>query len=301
MYETKTMQYEVIYPDRDRLEAIHSRSPFQTPDKVRKVMGDFRFPSPPDHRPYLYGCMVLSFDGKMSFVDDPEGHLISSKNSYDAEGGKTDFWIMNVCRMYADAVILGTGSLRVRMHKLWYAEVSDPELVEARETIGKKTAQPLNIIASIDGTDVPLEHPIFGLAPKPIILTSMSGWEYLREQTDRAFHLLTAPTFEDLLCNDSIGVVAAGDDLPDTNELLKQLRKSNLHHISVESPGYCWHLIGQKLLDEFILNYSGLMVGGHHALGTGQPFTTTAHPHVALLAVGATKGFMYTRQLLVND
>ena len=49
----------------------------QVPEKIRTVLGELRFPAPPEERPYLYGCMVLSFDGKMGFPDDPEGTLIS--------------------------------------------------------------------------------------------------------------------------------------------------------------------------------------------------------------------------------
>ena len=157
------MKFPTVCPNPELLAALTAGSSLRTPDKVRRVMGELVFPQPPEERPYLYGCMVLSFDGKMGFPDDPEGTLISKENRFDPVGGKTDFWIMNVCRAYADAVILGTGTLKARMHKVWYAEVSDPDLVEARPGLGKRTGQPLNIVASIDGRDVPMEHATFSL------------------------------------------------------------------------------------------------------------------------------------------
>ena len=40
--------------------------------KIRTVLGGWISRSA-GRAPYLYGCMVLSFDGKMGFPDDPEG------------------------------------------------------------------------------------------------------------------------------------------------------------------------------------------------------------------------------------
>ncbi len=45
---------------------------------------------------YLYGCMVLSFDGKMGFPDDPEGTLISKENRFDPVWGQRP--IFGSCR-----------------------------------------------------------------------------------------------------------------------------------------------------------------------------------------------------------
>ena len=298
-FDAQQMHFPVACPNPELLARLTQGSPLRTPEKVRQVMGDLVFPPAPDGRPYLFGCMVLSFDGKMGFYDNPEGTLISKENRFDPVGGTTDFWIMNVCRTYADGVILGTGTLRARMNKLWYAQIVDPDLVQARRELGKNTPEPLNLVVSLDGTDVPVEHPIFHqLTPKPLILTSLDGAEYLRSAMGQPIQVVTQPC--DLTAGtQTIQVVAAGQDRPDTAGLLRLLRESGLDYLSVEAPGYIWQLIREGLLDEYMLNYSGVMAGGAVAVGTQAGFTAQDHPHVALLSVGYGQGFLFTRQKLL--
>ncbi len=300
-FDAAQMHFPVFYPNPALLNALTADSSMKTPEKVRQVMGELVFPAPPENRPYLFGCMVLSFDGKMGFYDNPEGTLISKENRFDPIGGKTDFWIMNVCRAYADGVILGTGTLKARMHKLWYAQITDPDLAEARQALGKSTGEPLNLVVSIDGRDIPTGHPIFHqLTPKPLILTCMSGASYLKTAFDQPVQLVTQP--QDLIGGrDVIQVVAAGADTPDTAALLALLRQSGLCYLSVEAPGYIWQLIREGLLDEYMLNYSGVMAGGDVAVGTWAGCTAERHPHAALLSVGCHPGFLFTRQKLLYD
>lgn len=294
------MKFSVVCPDPALLASLTAGNGLRTPEKVREVMGELVFPAPPRERPYLYGCMVLSFDGKMGFPDDPEGTLISKENRYDPMGGKTDFWIMNVCRAYADAVMMGTGTLKARMHKVWYAQISDPELTAARADLGRQGAEPLSIVVTLDGTDVPLEHPTFSMEEKPLIMTSKAGWRYLQEHMPQPVRLVEQP--EDLRRDRSaIQVLAAGEEQPDTASLLQLLRACGLEYISVEAPGYIWQLIREERLDEYMLNYSGVMAGGNTALGTWAGQSVDSHPHAALLSVGWHKGFLYTRQKLIYD
>ena len=298
-FDAQQMRFSTACPNPELLARLTQGSPLKTPEKVRQVMGELVFPAPPAQRPYLFGCMVLSFDGKMGFYDNPEGTLISKENHFDEVGGKTDFWIMNVCRTYADGVILGTGTLRARMNKLWYAQIVDPDLLQARQELGKTTPEPLNLIASLDGTDVPVEHPIFHqLTPKPLILTSLAGAHHLQQVMGQPVRVVTQPC--DLAAGtDVIQVVAAGEARPDTAQLLRLLRQSGLNYLSVEAPGYIWQLIREELLDEYMLNYSGVMAGGNVAVGTWAGFTAEHHPHVALLSVGYGPGFLFTRQKLL--
>ena len=300
-FDAAQMRFPVFYPNPALLAELTADSPMKTPEKVRQVLGELVFPTPTEDRPYLFGCMVLSFDGKMGFYDNPEGTLISKENRFDPVGGKTDFWIMNVCRTYADGVILGTGTLRARMHKLWYAQIADPDLVEARRDLGKPTGEPLNLVASIDGKDVPVEHPIFHqLTPKPLILTSLSGAAYLQAAFEQPVRVVTQP--QDLIGGrEVLQIVAAGEDTPDTAALLALLRQSGLRYLSVEAPGYIWQLIRENLLDEYLLNYSGVMAGGTVAVGTWAGYTAEHHPHAALLSVGYHPGFLFTRQKLIYN
>lgn len=300
-FDAEAMRFSTACPNPGLLAALTAGSALKTPEKVRQVMGELVFPAPPSNRPYLYGCMVLSFDGKMGFYDNPEGTLISKENHFDPIGGKTDFWIMNVCRAYADGVILGTGTLKARMNKLWYAQIADPDLIAARPALGRRGREPLNLVVSIDGRDVPVDHPIFHqLAPKPLILTSLSGADYLSAHMGQAVQVITRPWDGDSGA-ETIRIVAAGADRPDTAALLALLRHSGLEYLSVEAPGYIWQLIRENLLDEYMLNYSGVLAGGGNAVGAWAGYTAQSHPHAALLGVGWGRGFLFTRQKLLYD
>ena len=299
-FSVRELQIDPHYPSPALFEEIRARSAMATPEKIKAILGEVPLPEPSDKRPYLYGCMVLSFDGKMGFADDPEGTLISKMNLFDRKGADLDFWIMNVCRTFADGVIFGTGTLKARMHKLWYAQIFDPDLMEARRELGKKTSVPLSLIISTDGHDIPFEHATFSMDPAPLILTSLKGASYIRETLDRPCRVITKP--EDLLCESSqVRLIAAGDEIADTDALLALLRKSGLKHVSVEAPGYIWLLIKKERLDEYFLNYSGVYAGGTTAPGGALPFGANQHPHAALLAAGFTEGFVFTRQKLIYE
>lgn len=291
------MQFPVFYPNPDMLRELTAGCCTPTPEKVRQVLGELVFPAPKEQRPYLYGCMVLSFDGKMGFVDDPEGTLISKENGFDPDGALADFWMMNVCRAYADAVILGCGTLKARLHKLWYAEIADPDLVRARGTLGKTGEEPLSVIASVDGRDLPLEAKILDRDPAPLILTSLPGAAYLEKNLGRACRRYGGGSL--LETSGTIRIVAAGNGPPDTEQLMHMLWLGGVRHASVEAPGYIWHLMGEQLLDEYLLNYSGVMAGGSQILGATRPFATKQHPHAALLSLGYHRGFIFTRQKML--
>ena len=292
------MKFPVFYPNPELIEDMRRNRGIDPPQKVREVMGEMFFPAPLPERPYLYGCMVLSFDGKMGFMDNPEGHLISKGNAFDPIGAETDFWGWNVCRTYADAVIIGAGTLWARIDKPWSAQIVDEDLVAARSELGKKSAQPISMIATLDGEDVPLKHAILSMTPAPILLTSKKGARFLEKKLERSSVTFDS-AFDPFSEEEQIKILAAGDERPDTAKLMRILRESGIGYVSVEAPGYIWNLIVEKMLDEYLLNYSGVMVGGTNIVGARSPFTSAEHPHVALLSVGYHNGFLYTRQKLL--
>lgn len=256
------------------------------------------FPEAPPDRPYFYGCMVLSFDGKMGFCDDPDGTLISKLNMADPKGAAEDFRILNLCRCYSDGVIIGTGTLKARNDRLWYAQIKDEGLREYRRTLDKKTETPLSLIVSYNGKDIPFDNPIFQMDPAPVILTSRMGADIVKEKLERRTRTITTP--ENLLSDDDIlRIVAAGDEAVDTRELMKLLKDCGICHACVEAPGYIWQLIEESMLDEYFLDYSGVMAGGIMTLGDKMPFKSGLHPHAELVSIYNTKGFIFTRQRLL--
>lgn len=297
-FKLQNLKYCLAFRNEALLKEIEEKCAFSTPPKVEKVLGSLLFPCPSDKRPYIYGCMVLSADGKMAFPDNPAGHLISAGNRIDKEGALTDYWILNVCRAYADAVILGAGTLKVP--RKWTAKIADPELVEARRTIlNKQEDYPYPLIATLDGTDLPLEHEIFSSYPSVGIITSPWGAEWLKERLGRDCTLISSDVeFKEKKARVKIFTRGEGK-VPATSEIMKLLRQVGIEYLLVEAPSYIWHLIEEKLLDEFFLTYSCVYVGGEYGLGRTRPFTTSDHPHSVLLTLGYHQGFIYTRQKLI--
>lgn len=293
------LKYQLAFQNETLFKEIEKKAGYTvTPPKVEKIMGRLLFPQAPENRPYIYGCMVLSADGKMAFPDNPAGHLISKENRLDKEGALTDYWILNVCRTYADGVVLGAGTLKVP--RKWTARIADPELAEARKTIlGKQEEHPYPLVATLDGTDLPLDHEIFSSYPSVGIITSPAGALWLKERLGSSCTLVTrGKDFKER--KEGVKIFARGEGkIPATHEIMELLRQAGIRYLLVESPSYIWHLLEEKLLDEFFLNYSCLYVGGDYVLGRTRPFNILEHPHSVLLSLGYHQGFIFTRQKLI--
>ncbi|QRN84961.1 dihydrofolate reductase family protein [Clostridia bacterium] len=282
-----------------------------TPEKIKSVYDELFFPASPENRPYTFGSIVLSMDGKMAYEDDPQGPLIAAKNLLDLDGGLGDFWILNVLRAYADGVIIGAGTLAAE--PLMISNCFDQDLVDARfEVLGKKTVAPMNIVVSFDGTDIPLEHGVFsteGLAAA--IATSPDGGDYLKTNFKNK-HIIFGPyanteevdiaEIKKKMASDEkaipIFLTGKGSN-PDSAVLMYILKKIGLEKLVIESPSYMWHLMSIGAMDEMFINYSSVFVGGHKAPGAFHAFSVNAHPHSQILTTAMHKNnFIFTRQKL---
>jgi riboflavin biosynthesis pyrimidine reductase len=304
---------DVIRRDEDQLAAIRAASPDpQAPVKVRRVYDDIRFPPAPKDRPYTFGSMVLSIDGKIAFHDDPQGPLIAARNLLDPDGGKADFWVLNMLRAYADCCIIGARTLQAEPSGT--SHVFCTELAEARtREMGKSHKFPCNCVVSLDGTDIPLQHMIFDHPElRPMIATSPAGADYIATHF-RKPHVLIGPypsrsavDVDQLrrrigMAGTAIPVIVTGDAaMTDSGAFLFILRQLGFGRACIESPQYLWHLVQSAMLDEFFVNYSSVFVGGGIALGSHTGFSVNDHPHSRFLSIAVHRnGFIFTRQQLV--
>jgi len=313
LFPDADIQLDMIRRDTEglaKLAALTKDPP--APAKVRRVYDDIRFPVAPDDRPYTFGSMVLSMDGKIAFHDDPQGPLIAGRNALDPTGGKADFWVLNMLRAFSDCCIIGARTLQAE--PTGTSHVFCRELAAARQTeMGKTLAQPWNCVVSLDGTDIPLNHMIFDHSElHPMIATSPDGAAYLAGHFTKT-HQLIGPfaskadvdmaqvrrQFDKL--GGAIPVIATGTgSRTDSAALLFILRQLGIQKACIESPQYLWHLVHSAMLDEFFVNYSSVWVGGNIALGSHGPFSVNDHPHSRFLSIAAHRnGFIFTRQQLV--
>ena len=140
--------------------------------------GDLRFPSH-DDRPYVIGNFVSTLDGVVSF------EVPGKSGGGDISGlNEADRFIMGLLRASADAVVVGSRTLReVASGHLWLAEHLYPKArdhyARYRQRQLNKPGPPLNVIVSGSGA-VDLQRAVFRTpGVSALILTSASGRELL--------------------------------------------------------------------------------------------------------------------------
>jgi riboflavin biosynthesis pyrimidine reductase len=301
------------------LQRIKDESPeVKIPPKILSVYGDLYFPPAPEDRPYTFCSVVLSSDGKMAFTDHPAGPIIAKNNYLDPGGALADFWMLNALRTYSDGIVIGAKTLQTEANAT--SHIFDKELAKERVEVLGKTPHPWNIIVSFDATDIPFEHIIFNVDPKEnlniAIATSPQGAKYVRENFKKE-HVILGPyvsreEVEKDLANlqktmqtnlDKVPVFVTGENNnPDAMLLLYLLRRLKFTRLLIESPSYNWHLMQNKALDEFFINYSMVYAGGTITPGYQMPFSHVDHPHAKLLTIGTHQAsFIFTRQKLYYD
>ncbi|MGL4561367.1 MAG: RibD family protein [Brevinema sp.] len=305
-YDYKKIKLNNIFENTILEKYISSK--IQT-ENSKFVFGDLKFPKDlPENRPYTISSFVTSIDGKIAFLDAPEGPFIAKKNFLDPTGADADFWILNLMRANADGIIIGAGTMRQEADMT--AHVFDAELEKKRVEVGKN-AIPYNIISSLNGSDIPFDHILFKSGVPIIINTSQKGYESIKNSLERPFFLIEIPKnheikkadIENLVLNnkntDKIPVIVTGEGrYTDTNSLFEVLKYMGIDRLLVESPSYVHHLISEAKLDEIILNYSTVYIGGNAiSLGNNMnSFTSENHPHTEILTLHMhSPSFLYFR------
>lgn len=146
---------------------------FLTPPLRRLYGGDLAFPEP-DDRPYVFGNLVTTLDGVVSFKipGQSAGGPISGFS-------EPDHFVMGLLRASADAVVIGAGTLRddpgrVRVPRSIYPDLAE-EFYALRRHLGKTTSEPLNVVVTRSGV-IDLAEPTFRTKGVPsLIITTEQG------------------------------------------------------------------------------------------------------------------------------
>lgn len=274
--------------------------------KIKAVYGDLRFKLL-QHRPLIVASFVTSIDGKITYPDNKSGTLVAKNNFKDKNGGLADFWLMNILRAAADAVILGTGALRD--NNTIVANIFDEDLVNDRLNM-QKTPIPINMIVSASGKSLPYDHTIFQRKNIPlVIITTQDGSQYIRKNLSGCnIYSINLQSYEDivhypnLIIANNLTILAMGQKAINHKLLFRALKRWGIHKVSVEASYYSYILIKEQLLDEIFLNYSGVFIGGNgptigNVNNNQQFFTSLNHPHCKILSLHMhSEYFIYTRQ-----
>jgi riboflavin biosynthesis pyrimidine reductase len=205
------------------------------PEELERVYGGLGF-----HDRVVYSNFVETVDGVVTLGSRPSaGSDISGRNHADR-------FLMGLLRAFADAVLVGAGTLRATPGHHWTPEHVYPDLTEAfadlRLELGRRP-RPRLVLLTASG-DVEVSHPaVIGGAT---IVTTSTGAEHLRERLPDSCDL--------------IEIGASGH--VDVARAIDELRRRGYEAILTEGgPHVMGELIGRDLLDEAFVTISPVIAG----------------------------------------
>ena len=141
------------------------------PPRLTRVYGDLRLPRP-GAQPYVFSNFVTTLDGVVSL--NAKGHAGGGDISgFDAQ----DRMVIGLLRAVADAIVIGSGTLRADRRQIWTAAAIFPAFANdygrLRAALGRPAA-PLNVVVSGNG-DIDLRLPIFTSGKVPVLICTTSA------------------------------------------------------------------------------------------------------------------------------
>jgi riboflavin biosynthesis pyrimidine reductase len=191
-------------------------------------------------RPRVFANFVSTIDGVVAI---PE---LAQSNKLISDGSESDRFVMGLLRAWADAVVIGSGTLRGSPSGLWTAERAYPAAADSFVELRRRLdvpATPERVVLTGTGL-VPPSHPLF--EDGALVLTTDEGARRLRGA------LPAASTVHSL--GDSVAV--------DVRKAIEALRASGHDLILSEAgPRAFASLMEAGLVDELFLTVSPLIVG----------------------------------------
>jgi riboflavin biosynthesis pyrimidine reductase len=226
----------------------------------------------------LYSNFVTTIDGVAALGDGKSaGSVISGHNAADR-------FLMGLLRAAADAVLIGSGTLRATPGHLWTSAHVAPRYAESfaalRRSLGREVEPRLCVITShgsVDSTHV-------AIAQGATIVTSEAGAERLAGRLPSGCDVIVAGSGEEV-------------DLP---RALDELRRRELDVLLTEGgPTLMGELLEARLVDEAFLTVSPVLAGRgtERRLGMveGAELLPDAAPWARLLSARRHGDFLFLR------
>jgi riboflavin biosynthesis pyrimidine reductase len=261
------------------------------PEPARAIYaGDWHMPPAPAARPYVFTNFVASHDGRISF-DEPgrSGGGDVSRHS------RHDTWLMALIRARADAIITGTGTLRMARRHLWTPGQVFPEdesfFAELRAAEGRPPA-PLLVVASASG-DLPADaDALRGDRQPALIATTAAGAARARaalgDRPGLSYH------------------VSPGESV-DLAALMSELRtRFGVRSLLSEGGARIYGaLIAARLIDETFLTISPIVIGSppgrppRPSLVEGVGFSPDDPPRLRPISLRRAGDYLFQRSVFV--
>ena len=207
----------------------------EMPAELEKIYGRLGFADR-----VAYSNFVASLDGVVSLGDKPSaGSTISGRN-------QADRFLMGLLRAFADAVLLGAGTLRATPGHHWTPDHIYPDMASAfaelRMSLGRKPRPRLVLLTASGNVEVSHAAVIGGAT----VVTTASGAARLRQRLP-----------------DSCDVIEIGESgLLDLSRAVEELRGRGYEAILTEGgPHVMGELLVRRLLDEAFVTISPVVAG----------------------------------------
>ncbi|HLX52310.1 MAG TPA: hypothetical protein VKR58_00115 [Aquella sp.] len=248
------------------------------------------------NKPFIFSCFALSVDGKLYYPDARSGFSIASSNIHATEEEKkADLFILMLARTIADAIIVGSNSLK-NEHGNFLPDIADSKLQNIHYN-RTGSLLPTAFVICRDLSNINFSDKLFSndshqvviccinnhvnLAKLPNTYEQINFTNWINKQALKLKNILICNTLD---------------------ELILKMHKVGFNIILNESPYFHHQLLQLKLLDEIWVNYSGSYIGGNlNGLGGAQkPFNSNNHPDCELLTLHTIGyNFIYTRQKIL--
>jgi riboflavin biosynthesis pyrimidine reductase len=208
--------------------------------------GNFGFPPPPPHRPWIYTNFVQSLDGITTLLGK---HGSGGEISQSRE----DRWLMDLLRANADGLLMGMNTLLEEQRSRGpesrgiVFQVADPELRDLRAKLGKGRERNIFVTRGLN-LDLSRYKVFDGDVVDAVILTSPAGAERLRAQEGHS-HV-------------SILAAGEGEEFDPPRAMAKLREELGIQHLLCEGgPTLYGSLARADLVDEKFLTVSPVEVG----------------------------------------
>jgi riboflavin biosynthesis pyrimidine reductase len=190
--------------------------------------------------PLLYANFVETLDGVAAILSEPRTNRLVSADS------EADRFVMGLLRACADAILIGSGTLRGSPTSIWTAERAHPDAADAFAELRRRldlAPEPELAVLTASGS-LDRAHP--ALEQGAVVLTTETGAGRCGRQLPGAVEIVTLP----------------GENGVDPPAAVDVLRKRGHRSILSEAgPHVFGSLLAAGLVDELFLTISPLLAG----------------------------------------
>lgn len=189
----------------------------------------------------LFANFVQTLDGVVAIPSVPRSNVVI------ADGSAADRFVMGLLRALADAILVGSGTMRGSPHGTWRADRAYPAAAEAFAELRRRRGRPADAVVAFvtGGGHFDPGHPV--LETGALVLTTDAGAAALRPQVPAATEVVA---------------VCSGSEVDPAAAVAELRSRGHELILSEAGPRLFASLVEQGLVDELFLTVSPLLAGG---------------------------------------